>query len=115
MHRSQRYTAARFSSAKPRCLLAVSYAVGSGIVAFCIWPVSGADILPKFSASTVSTFTSEVSNRTANENRITGISFQERWNAVQVPTAEGNGKKNGRMNVNRGQEVLSKNSRSAAS
>jgi hypothetical protein len=100
MDSSQRYTAARFSNAKPRyhkkSLLPVSYAVGSAIVAFCIWPVSGADIAPKFNASTVSTFTSKVSNRTPKENRLTGISFQERWNAVQVPTAESNGKKNER-------------------
>jgi hypothetical protein len=50
------------------------------------------DILPKFNASTVSTFTSKVSNRIPDENRLNGISFQERWSAV--PTAERNGKKN---------------------
>jgi hypothetical protein len=100
MDNSQRYTAARFSNAKPRYhkkgLLAVSYVAGSAIIAFCIWPVSAGDILPKFNASAVSTSTSEAPNRTPNENRPTGISFQERWDAVQVPTAEGNSKKNER-------------------
>jgi hypothetical protein len=115
MDSSRRYTAARFSKAEPRYykkgLITVSCAVGGAIIAFCIWPVSAGDILPKFNASTVSTFTSEASNRASDENRRTGISFQERWSAVPVPTAERNGK---RKNVNRWQEVLSKNSRSTA-
>ena len=99
MDSSGKYAAARFSKAEPQpsyyknALMAVSYAVGSTIVALCIWPASAGDILAKFNAPAFPTFTSDVSNRIHKENRVTGILFQERWSAVPAPTAEPTGKK----------------------
>jgi hypothetical protein len=97
MDSSGKHTAAGFSRAKPRyyknALIAVSYAVGSA-VALCIWPASAGDILAKVNAPSFLTFTSYVSNRVHNENRVTAISFQERWSAVPAPTAEPEDKKN---------------------
>jgi len=98
MDSSGKYAAASFSKAElqpnyyKKALIAVSYAVGSTIVALCIWPASAGDILAKFNAPASSTFTSDVSNRIHKENRVTGISFQARWSAVPVPTAEPTGK-----------------------
>jgi hypothetical protein len=102
MDSSGKYAAARFSKAKPQpsyyknALIAVSYAVASSIVALCIWPASAGDILAKFNATASPTFTSDVSNRIHNENRVTRISFQERWSAVPAPTTEPAGKKDRR-------------------
>ena len=75
MDSSKKY-AAGFSKAEPQpsyyknALMAVGYAVGSTIVAFCIWPASAGDILAKFNAPAPPTFTSDVSNRIHNENRV---------------------------------------------
>ena len=93
---------ARFSKPEPRpsyyknALMAVSYAVGSAIVALCIWPASAGHIQAKFNVPAFLTFTSDVSNRIHNENRVIGISFQDRWSAVPAPTVESAGKNNRR-------------------
>jgi hypothetical protein len=98
MDSSGKYAAGRFSKAESqpsyykKALIAVTYAVGSTIVALCIWPASAGDILAKFNAPAFPTFTSDVSNRIHKENRVTGILFQERWSAVPAPMAEPTGK-----------------------
>ena len=112
MDSSGKYAAARFSKAKPQpsyyknALIAVSYAVASSIVALCIWPASAGDILAKFNATASPTFTSDVSNRIHNENRVRG-GVRSRRRRPNLRTK--------RIDVNRGLKAVPRKSRSAAS
>jgi hypothetical protein len=69
-------------------LTGIGYVLGSTIVALCIWPASAGDIVAKFKAPAVATFTSDLLNQIAKENRFTQISFQDRWSAVPASVTE---------------------------
>jgi hypothetical protein len=68
---------------------AVSYATVSAVVAFCMayWPASAGNILTKLNVTpTQLTSVSDVANRIHKSDRLSGISFEERWNAVPTPS-----------------------------
>jgi hypothetical protein len=85
---------------QPSCcknaLTGIGYALGSIIVALCIWPASAGYIVTKFNGPTFATFTSDLANQISKENRLTRISFQDRWSAVPAPATEPAEKNNGR-------------------
>jgi hypothetical protein len=90
----KKYVATRFWKPETQpnycknALTGIGYAVGSTIVALCIWPASAGDIVAKFKAPAVATFTSDLLNQIAKENRFTQISFQDRWSAVPASVTE---------------------------
>jgi hypothetical protein len=94
MYSSGKYAAARFRRPEPQpsycknALTAIGYAVGSAIVALCIWPASAGNIVAKFNAPAFVTFTSDLSNQIPKENRLTRISFQDKWSAVPASVTE---------------------------
>ena len=69
-------------------LTGIGYVLGSTIVALCIWPASAGYIVAKFNGPTFATFKSELANQIAKENRLTRISFQDRWSAVPALVTE---------------------------
>jgi hypothetical protein len=78
---------------------AVSYTIVSAIIAFCMayWPASAGNILTKINVLPVYlTFASDVSNRIHKADRLSGVSFEERWSAVPTPSAVIGGDKNRR-------------------
>ena len=101
MSSSGKYATARFRKTEPQpshyknALTAIVRAVGSTVVALCIWSVSAGDIVAKFNAPAFATFTLGVLSQNQKENRLTRISFQDRWSAVPAPGTEAAGKKNG--------------------
>ncbi len=100
MDSGAKHAAARFSKPVQRpsyykhTLMAVSYAVGSAIVALCIWPVSAGDILANVHVPSFLTSASDVSNLIHKADQLSRVSFEERWSAVPAPTAEPAEKKN---------------------
>jgi len=91
---SGRYAAARFRKAEPqpgcykKALIAVSYAAGSFIVGFCIWPAAAGNILAEISILPAHlTSASEVSSRIHKADRLSDLSFQERWSVFPTPSA----------------------------
>ena len=68
---------------------AVSYTIVSAIAAFCVvcLPTSAENSLTKFNVTpTPLTSVSDVANRIHKADRLSGISFEERWNAVPAPS-----------------------------
>ena len=64
---------------------AISYAVISAIVAFLLayWPASAGDILAKLNiVPTHLTSASDIPDRTHKADRLTAMSFEQRWSAV---------------------------------
>jgi len=98
MYSSGKFAAGRFRKSEPKsshyknALTGIGYAVGSTIVALCIWPASAGDIVAKFKAPAFVTFTSGVSNQIHKEDLLTRISFQDRWSAVPESAVEPAGK-----------------------
>jgi hypothetical protein len=103
MNRSRRHEAAThleiqdFGKAERRpnfykkALIAVSYVTASAIVALgmAYWPAAAGSFLGKLNITPVHlTSASDVPNRIHKANRLSGISFQERWSAVPVRAAE---------------------------
>jgi hypothetical protein len=78
---------------------AISYTTLSAIIAFCMayWPAAAGNILTKLNVTpTPLTSVSDVANRMHKADRLSGISFEERWSAVPTPSAEIGGDKNRR-------------------
>ena len=68
---------------------AVSYTIVSAIAAFCVvcLPVSAENSLTKLNVTpTPLTTVSDVAHRIQKADRLSGISFKERWNAVPAPS-----------------------------
>jgi hypothetical protein len=68
---------------------AVSYTIVSAIAAFCMvyLPASAENSLTKLSVTpTPLTSVSDVANRIHKADRLSGILFEERWNAVPAPS-----------------------------
>jgi hypothetical protein len=79
--------------------IVVSYATACAIVAFAMmyWPVSAANILAKINVLPVHlTSASDASNRIHKADRLSGLSFAERWSAVPMPSAVAGGDRNRR-------------------
>ena len=92
MHRIGQHESARhvrgqdFSDTRPRAsfcknaLTVVSYVTASAIIALLLtyWPASASNVLTKFNVTSAS----DVQNRIHKTGRLSGISFEERWNPV---------------------------------
>ena len=68
---------------------AVGYTTVSAIIAFCMayWPASAGNILTRLNVTPPHpTSVSDVANQIHKADRLSGISFEERWNAVQTPS-----------------------------
>ncbi len=111
MRRSGQHESARhishqaFRNARPKAsfykktLIAISYATACTIVALAMahWPASAGNILTKIDVLPVHlTSASDVSNRIHKADRLSGVSFEERWSAVPTPSAAVGGDKNRR-------------------
>jgi hypothetical protein len=68
---------------------AVSYTTVSAIIAFCMayWPASAGNILTRLNVTPPPTSVTDVANQIHKADRLSSISFEERWNAVQTPSA----------------------------
>jgi hypothetical protein len=67
---------------------AISYATLSAIIGFCMayWSAAG-NILTRLNVTpTPLTSVSDVANRMHKADRLSGISFEERWNAAPTPS-----------------------------
>jgi hypothetical protein len=102
MHKSGQHESARhishhlFRNARARAnfykktLTVVSYTTACAIVALAMayWPASAGDILTKLNVLPAHlTSASDVSNRIHKADRLSGMSFGERWRAVPMPSA----------------------------
>jgi hypothetical protein len=94
-----------FKNASPRAgfyekiLMIVRYATGCTILALAMtyWSASAGNILPKTNVLPPHlTSASDVSNRVYKVDRISSLSFEERWSAVQIPSAAISSDKNRR-------------------
>jgi len=98
MSSSGKYPAARLRKTEPQrsryknALTTIRCAVGSIIVALCIWPGFCGEIIAKFNAPALVASTSSVSNH--KENLLARTSFQDRWSVVPALVAAPRGKKN---------------------
>ena len=112
MSSSGKYATARFRKTEPQpshyknALTAIARAVGSTVVALCIWSVSAGDIVAKFNAPAFATFTLGVLSQNQKENRLMQISFQDRWSAVSALGTEAAGKNNGHVPQESGVEKI---------
>ncbi len=109
MHRSGQHETARhirhqaFENARPRAsfykktLIVVSYATACAIVGTAYWPASAGNILTKLNVLPAHlTSASDVSNRIHKADRLSSLSFEERWSAIPTPSAVGGGDMNRR-------------------
>jgi hypothetical protein len=102
MHRSGQHEPARhirhqaFRNVRPRVsfykktLTVVSYAIACAIVVLAVayWPAYAGSLLTKINVLPVHLASaSDDSNRIHKEDRLTGISFQDRWSAVPASAA----------------------------
>ena len=109
MHRSGQHESARhishqaFRIAWPRAsfykkiLIIVSYATACAIFAFgmAFWPASAGNFLTKVNVLPAHlTSTSYISKPIHKADRLSGVSFKERWSAVPAPRAEPADKEN---------------------
>jgi len=92
----------RCAAAKPEAershyrnaLTTICRAVGSTIVALCIWPGFYGDIMAIFNAPLLVTSTSSVSNQIYKENPLAQTSFHDRWSAASAPVVAPTAEKN---------------------
>jgi hypothetical protein len=72
-----------------RALALASYTTAGAVIAFwtAYWPASAENILTKLNIARQPTPVSDVSNQLNKTDRLPGVSFEERWNAVPVPQA----------------------------
>ena len=89
-------TQASFSK---KALIVVSYATACAIVALSMvyWPASAGNVLTKINILPAHlTSASDVSNHVHKADRLSGLSFEERWSAVPAPPVVAGGDKNRR-------------------
>jgi hypothetical protein len=82
-----------------KALTVVSYTTACAIVALAMayWPASAGNILTKLNVLPAHlTSASDVSNRIHKADRLSGMSFGERWRAVPTPSAVIGGDRNRR-------------------
>jgi hypothetical protein len=111
MHRSGQLESARhirdqasrnpgpLASFYKKTVIVVSYATACAIIALAMayWPVSAANILAKINVLPVHlTSASDGSNRIHKADRLSVVSFAERWSAVPMPSAVVGGDRNRR-------------------
>jgi hypothetical protein len=111
MHRNGQHESGRnishqaFRNASPKTnfykkiLIAASYATTCAVVALgmAYWPASAANILTKINVLPAHlTSASDVSNRIHKADRLSGVSFEERWSAVPTPSRVIGGENNRR-------------------
>ena len=73
-----------------KTLTLASYATAGAVIAFwtAYWPASAGNILAKFNiASGQVTSVPDASNQVDKTDRLSGVSFEERWNALPAPRA----------------------------
>jgi hypothetical protein len=103
MHRSGQHESARnIRNSRPRTsfykktLIVVSYVTACAIVALGMtyWPASAGNILTKLNV--LPAHLTDASNRIHKADRLSGVSFEERWAAAPTPSAVSGGDKNRR-------------------
>ena len=104
-HESAHINNQAFSNARPpanfykRTLTVVSYATACAIVVLAVayWPAYAGSLLTKINVLPVNlTSASDASNRIHKADRLSGVSFEERWSAVPTPSAVIGGNRNPR-------------------
>ena len=71
-----------------KTLTLASYATAGAVIAFwtAYWPAAAGDILAKFNiASGQVTSVSDASNQVDKTDQLSGVTFEERWNAMPAP------------------------------
>jgi hypothetical protein len=102
-HESARHISHQtFTNAKPKTsvfkkiIIGVSYATAVAI-AMAYWPSSAGNVLTKINVVPVHlTSASDASNRIHKADRLSDVSFEQRWNAVPTPPAVVGGDRNWR-------------------